>query len=1166
MPRCSWIFHSLVFPVFALHKIIDNENRIFLKDDGKEIWGHEEGHTFSRNVGTVGEFSFRYKCPSTDSIVDDKNCHHSGWDGMLESYGDRFTEKQQNRVCCKTSSNDYATLATYCGDKNNHQCRAIIIDGDEVLVAQPVDVQDTEFRGLFTVVKNYFPSELLFSDGLLKTDLVQGYSLSIMLGFEKMAHQFSINCDFRDDCTIVTKTRNYAMSHLDSKSAGRITGEHVTNLNITKTHGEDCGAKIDSFEVDGMKIKFPGTNNTMLNEVKKWMLDGDRCTCNHDYQLDDYYSDDNTNHERFTCKRDPQKHEFKFEKPFPDSKFDFVMTNDLYAVQQNRPVKRLAWKNETPSWKKVKIDGLERPNIHVNVIRCNQIDPFYSETEIVNRTLFNLIGCLLENDGKLELTVYKTRISNNEVEWISIAERQTVCSTEQITEKNILKLTVKADPLTNRFLFFLFTDNSEDNPLLPALNYNIADLFDTEFTKYCGTSDKKSSLARNTHLCTKTITLRDEIIPTSHGFIIYNYADNENKFTEYDTQLQKVIAGLTLTAFHRYHPEELNERMKTEKILYSIVPPVKHILNMNCAKKREAFESENIRTHCGVTFEYQPGSNRPDHYCPFDHYTGLRGDGGNMQFSCEHGYVCTNAEYWCYAGGPKHKIYRWFDDLTFKTCRGLLHCGDVIKSNATETVSIEGCARKFNEYKENFFASKHDHSKFVHTNSSCIEEVLTTKMTRVRNWSKVVITEYEKSVDPRDKSLSTGWVLFSMLVLVLIVFLFLVFIVKLRYGYEIRVIRKEASESHDMFRNRSRNPQSENVYVNKLSKINAIKNSFEYQNCIRDCDHTHLCVKSMNRVMIFKKPNSKLECVSWFPGMKKYILLKQYKYFINEMRIVAEASVDDGTFRSQQILGYYIHHASSQISNSIKCWKSKRVVQDEELELLSVSRNSSETEIEYIPLNSLLNETGQCYLVVRLQGDPDKDIWKTLFEVDINDLRSYGFNIMYQIYSFLKKYHGEGQAYGPFFGDIDTDEASIRVHKSFVRTDSFRNVRDKMWFKSKLFHDVGIETERTMADDLKDFCLLANRMMFHIFEETDPLGLEPDWSSLDFRIRQVTEREGNIPVVYSTHPRIWEQKESIRTFLTICEKMAASDYSTLENMFMEFEGRTRDEQISVANR
>jgi hypothetical protein len=405
-----------------------------------------------------------------------------------------------------------------------------------------------------------------------------------------------------------------------------------------------------------------------------------------------------------------------------------------------------------------------------------------------------------------------------------------------------------------------------------------------------------------------------------------------------------------------------------------------------------------------------------------------------------------------------------------------------------------------------------------------------------------------------------------MLVVVLIVFLFLVLILKLRNGYKIRAIQREASESYDMFRNMSKNPQSENVYVNKLSQINAIENSFEYQNCIKDCDHTNLCVKTMNKVMIIENTISKLERVSWFPGMKKYILLKQYKYFINEMRIVAEASVDDGTFRSQKILGYYIHHASSPISNSIKCWKPKQDVEDEELELLSASQRSSETEINYIPLNSLLNETGQCYLVVRLQGDLDKDIWKTLFEIDINDLRSYGFNMMYQIYSFLKKYHGRGQAYGPFFGSIDTDEASIRVHKSFVRTDSFSNVRAKIWFKSKLFHDVGIETERTVADDLKDFCLLANRVMFRIFEENYPLGLKPDWSNLDFRIRQVTERKGIKPVVYSTHPKIWEQKESIRTFLTICEKIAASDYSTLENMFMEFEGKTLDEQITVANR
>ena len=230
-----------------------------MKDDGKEIYGHEESHTFSRNVGTVGEFSYRYKC-FENTEVDDEHCNHSGWDGL--SYYYEFTEKQKNRVCCRTSSNDYATLATYCDD-TNHRCRAVVIDGDEILLTQPVDVQDTEFRGWFTVVKNYFPSELLFSDGLLKTDLVQGYSLAIMLGFEKMAHQFSINCEFRDECSIVTKTRNHSMNHLHSKLAGEITGEvvifpEVGDNSTEPVRGEDCGTEIDSIKVDNLFINFPG--------------------------------------------------------------------------------------------------------------------------------------------------------------------------------------------------------------------------------------------------------------------------------------------------------------------------------------------------------------------------------------------------------------------------------------------------------------------------------------------------------------------------------------------------------------------------------------------------------------------------------------------------------------------------------------------------------------------------------------------------------------------------------------------------------------------------------------------------------------------------------------------------------------------------------------------
>ena len=391
-----------------------------MKHDGKEIFDHAEGHTFSRNLGTVGEFSYRYKC-FENTKVHDKHCNHSGWDGF-SVFNYKLNKKQKQRVCCRTSSNDYPTLATYC-DKTNHRCQAVIIDGDEVLLTKPVDIQDTEFRGWFTLVKNYFPSELLFSDGLLKTDLVQGYSLAIMLGFEKMAHQFSINCEFRDDCGIIMKTRSYSMNHLHYKSAGEITGEVVISSkegtdSPIPVKGEDCGTEIDLIRVDDIVIDFPGTHNkTMVKEVKSWMLKNDRCACKHRHQNPGYGETKTTNTVEFICERDQKTHEFTFAKPFTDKKFEFLMTNDLYAIQENSPVKRLVWKDRKFSWETVR---METPSL--DIIRCDQIDPFYYDNStIIDQIPFNLIGCLVEKNGKRKLAVYETKIINDE-EDMSIAE------------------------------------------------------------------------------------------------------------------------------------------------------------------------------------------------------------------------------------------------------------------------------------------------------------------------------------------------------------------------------------------------------------------------------------------------------------------------------------------------------------------------------------------------------------------------------------------------------------------------------------------------------------------------------------------------------------------------------------------------------------------------
>ena len=173
--------------------------------------------------------------------------------------------------------------------------------------------------------------------------------------------------------------------------------------------------------------------------------------------------------------------------------------------------------------------------------------------------------------------------------------------------------------LRNQFLFFAFTDSPEHgrthsydpevvNPLLPALHYNgdLLELFETEFINLCGTLDNKTSLAKNTHLCTKTITFQDEIVPTKDGFVTFNYSNSVfTKITKFEPPLQQQIYGYDFVTSHRFHPEELNERLKSEKIMYSLVPPVKNILNTNCAKNIEPNEHHNIQTKCrGIKFEY----------------------------------------------------------------------------------------------------------------------------------------------------------------------------------------------------------------------------------------------------------------------------------------------------------------------------------------------------------------------------------------------------------------------------------------------------------------------------------------------------------------------------------------------------------------------------------
>ena len=89
---------------------------------------------------------------------------------------------------------------------------------------------------------------------------------------------------------------------------------------------------------------------------------------------------------------------------------------------------------------------------------------------------------------------------------------------------------------------------------------------------------------------------------------------------------------------------------------------------------------------------------------------------------------------------------------------------------------------------------------------------------------------------------------------------------------------------------------------------------------------------------------------------------------------------------------------------------------------------------------------------------------------------------------------------------------------------------------------------RSVDDEKSDFCKLANRMMYKMFQENVPEEL-PDWSGLENRIELVTKKKyvGNFRT--ETKNSVWQSKESVRVFLKICEELKAGDFDALEKMF-----------------
>ena len=706
----------------------------------------------------------------------------------------------------------------------------------------------------------------------------------------------------------------------------------------------------------------------------------------------------------FNCDREQTKHDFRVERPFSDSDISFFMTNDLYAVQKNGPVKRLEWIDNNPDWTSVKIDNSQ--SIEKRFISCNQVEPFYAAPlGVVEHAPFNLVGCLEKSLESYQLVVYKTEIANETVQWKIVISKD--LKVKKLGTDNILKLTVRSDPSENCFKFYMFTDSSHDyKPLLGTLNYkgNLAEFLLEEFNNLCvstvGNLTERSLLAKNTLLCSKTIALQNENIPTNHGFITYDYTNTvpSTIFTKFDRQIRNLLEGWTLTASYRYHPDELNnQKMRHETVIYSLVPPSDHIVVGTCSetnRNKYGKAIDHVNRDCGG-----PDLSAKSQYCPFDDYTGLRrtasktgykSEGGNMQFTCKRGYVCTNEEYWCYSQKLKYKIYRWFDDLYPKNCRTELACNTtIIMGEGTEKIHIEDCVKKFNERKNNFFASKKYDTTFVNTDSKCMIDSLKNS-----SWVEVVINEYEKSVAPSYTGLSPHWIMIFILLSMALFMASLVFYMKL---FNFCISRKTAKKQNDLkLTDYSKVDKSDNVYVHKESQlsdsdgIQIRKKSFFYEKCLQGCRHTDDCVKTEIKIILVKRMMDyfKLKHVGWIPGVREYISLRNTYFYLKELDDFVESNVDDlAKFNYQKVQGYYVHLATNLKKNEGKHSISK-IGNNEDFELDNLMNVESN---DHVSLNSSLDKSDDCALVIILKGEPSGELFINIFDLQCvqNDI-SFG--------------------------------------------------------------------------------------------------------------------------------------------------------------------------------
>ena len=222
------------------------------------------------------------------------------------------------------------------------------------------------------------------------------------------------------------------------------------------------------------------------------------------------------------------------------------------------------------------------------------------------------------------------------------------------------------------------------------------------------------------------------------------------------------------------------------------------------------------------------------------------------------------------------------------------------------------------------------------------------------------------------------FILFATAVLMMI----LVFSLKVFNFY---ISRKTDKKQNDLrLTDYSKNNKSENVYVHQeLSNSNGIqigKNNFVYQNCLQGCRHTDDCAKVEMKIILVRKMMNylKLKHVAWIPGVREYITLRKTYFYLKELNDFVDTDVESvGKFNYQTVQGYYIHLATKPKTKEDK----HLVLTIEDSSDFELDNLINEQSNNYVSLNSSLDKTDDCALVLILQGEPDGECFMNIFDL-----------------------------------------------------------------------------------------------------------------------------------------------------------------------------------------